>query len=203
MRVKVCGITRAEDAVLAADLGAVALGFNFWPGSPRYVTPVRARDIVAQLPPFVVAVGVFVNQPLDAVLSIARLARLGAVQLHGDERPEDYGSLPVRVIKAVSLRSATDVDAADAVPDRAMVLLDAHDPVGRGGTGRTIDWTLAASISRRRPIVLAGGLHAGNVADAIAAVDPYGVDVSSGVECGPGTKDPAKLRAFFAAVGAL
>jgi phosphoribosylanthranilate isomerase len=198
--VKICGVTTAEDALLAAELGAAAVGFVFWPHSPRYIEPIAARAIVAQLPPFIAPVGVFVNQPIPTVLAIARVAHLGAVQLHGDEAPEEYASLPVRVIKAMPLRDATDGKTAADVPSTAMVLLDAHDPVRRGGTGRLIDWSLASAVARDRPVILSGGLNPENVGEAIAAVKPYGVDVSSGVETKPGRKDPAKLGALFAAL---
>jgi phosphoribosylanthranilate isomerase len=198
--VKICGVTTAEDALLAAELGASAVGFVFWPHSPRYIEPIAARAIVAGLPPFITPVGVFVNQPIPTVLAIARFARLGAVQLHGDETAEDYATLPMRVIKAMALRNAQDVGVAGAVPSSAMVLLDAYDPARRGGTGRAVDWSVASSVARQRPVILSGGLHAGNVVEAIAAVKPYGVDVSSGVEASPGRKDPAKVRALFAAL---
>jgi phosphoribosylanthranilate isomerase len=202
-RVKICGIRRTEDAVLVAELGADALGFVFWPSSPRFLDPEEARTIVAALPPFVTTVGVFVDQPEAYVASVARLLNLGAVQLHGDEVPESYGRVPGRVIKAVSVREGQDCLAAvSAIPDGVAVLLDAHDPVKRGGTGRTIDWTQAASAAKLRPIILSGGLTAENVGDAVRTVRPYAVDVSSGVESSPGIKDPEKLRALFAAVGA-
>jgi phosphoribosylanthranilate isomerase len=198
--VKICGLTAAEDALLAAELGASAVGFVFWPGSPRYIEPLAVRAIVTRLPPFITPVGVFVNQSIATVLAIARFARLGAVQLHGDETAEEYATLPMRVIKALPLRDARDGDAAGGVPPSAMVLLDAYDPVRRGGTGRAVDWSVASSVARQRPVILSGGLHPGNVVEAIAAVNPYGVDVSSGVESSPGRKDPAKLRALFAAL---
>ncbi|NUR53969.1 MAG: phosphoribosylanthranilate isomerase [Acidobacteria bacterium] len=200
--VKICGVTRVEDALCAAELGASALGFVFWPHSPRFIEPIAARAIVAQLPPFVTPVGVFVNQPVDLVLATARLARLGAVQLHGEEAPDAYEHMPVRVIKAMTIRDIDDREAARAIPPSAMLLLDAYDPIRRGGTGRPVDWALASSISRQRPVILSGGLHAGNVAAAIDAVRPYGIDVASGVEASPGRKDPEKLRALFAAVQA-
>jgi phosphoribosylanthranilate isomerase len=199
-RVKVCGITRAEDARLAAALGATALGFIFWPGSPRYIDPARVRTIVSQLPPFLTTVGVFVNQPVDHVVSVARLARVSAIQLHGDEPSQDYVALGYRVIKAVPIRAAEDRAAARAVPASATVLLDAYDPERRGGTGQTVDWSIAASIARERPIVLSGGLTPENVPDALRAVEPYAVDVSSGVEDAPGVKSAGRLRSFFAAV---
>lgn len=201
-RVKICGIRRGEDAMLAAELGASALGFVFWPSSPRFLDPYRAKSIVASLPPFVTAVGVFVDQPPAYVLGVADLLNLGAVQLHGQEPVESYARGAHRVIKAVAVTADGDcVHAVSAVPARATVLLDAHDPVKRGGTGRTIDWRQAATAARTRPIILSGGLNADNVRDAVDVVRPYAVDVSSGVESSPGVKDPGKLRALFAALG--
>jgi len=199
--VKICGITRPEDAALAVELGANAIGLVFWPASPRVVDHARAREIVSTLPPNVDAIGVFVNQTDEAV-DIAHNIGLTVVQLHGDEHPESYRSLAsspdgVSVIKAVPVRDESAIRHVLEVPEGAKVLLDAHDAVRRGGTGRTIDWTVAASIARERPVILSGGLNAGNVLEAIEAVRPAAIDVSSGVESGPGRKDPAKLRAFF------
>jgi phosphoribosylanthranilate isomerase len=203
MRVKICGIRRREDALLAAELGADALGFVFWPSSPRFLEPAAAREIVAALPPFVSTVGVFVDQPESYVCDVARLLNLGAVQLHGDETLSEYGRVPGRMIKAVPVRAGQDCLAAvSAISDGVTVLLDAHDPVRRGGTGRTIDWSQAAAAATVRPIILSGGLNAENVGAAVGIVRPYAIDVSSGVECSPGIKDPEKLRALFAAVGA-
>jgi phosphoribosylanthranilate isomerase len=199
MRVKICGVTTVEDAMVAAELGASAIGLVFWPGSPRLVEIEQARAIVAALPPFVGAIGVFVDQPEEAV-RVAREIGLAAVQFHGDEPPGSYRALPIRVIKAVTVRDASAREEAAAVPPSATVLLDAHDRVKRGGTGRVVDWSIAAMIARERPVILSGGLNAGNVADAVAAVRPYAIDVSSGVESAPGRKDPAKLRALFAAL---
>ena len=196
MFVKICGITRAEDAVAAVDAGASAIGFIFWPDSPRFVDPFRARAIAAQLPPFVTAVGVFVNQPTDYVNGVASLVRLGAVQLHGDESIEDAAAVHAPIIKAMRIGGG----GIATWPSSSLVLLDVHDPVRRGGTGRTIDWTAAADIASRRTILLAGGLTPDNVADAIARVRPFGIDVSSGVERAPGIKDHQRLRALFEAV---
>jgi len=202
-RVKICGIRRREDALLAADLGADALGFVFWPSSPRFLDPDDAREVVAALPPFVSTVGVFVDQPESHVCDVARLLKLSAVQLHGDEALESYGRVRARMIKAVPVRAGQDCLAAvTAIPSGVTVLLDAHDPVKRGGTGRTIDWSQAASAAKVRPIILSGGLNAENVGAALGTVRPYAIDVSSGVESSPGVKDPAKLRALFGAVGA-
>jgi phosphoribosylanthranilate isomerase len=201
IRVKICGVTTVEDARLAAELGASAIGLVFWPGSPRFVEIPQARAIVAALPPLVSAVGVFVDQAEHAA-HVAREVGLNAVQFHGDEPPESYRGFPVRVIKAVTVRDDSAGDAAAAVPVAATVLLDAHDPVRRGGTGRPIDWSIAARIARQRPVILSGGLNPGNAVDAVGAVAPYAIDVSSGVELVFGRKDPAKLRALFAALRA-
>ena len=202
MRVKVCGITRVDDARLAADLGAWAIGFIFWPKSPRFVEPARARAIVDALPAYVLPVGVFVNQPAGEVEEVGRLVRLGAVQLHGDESAAYAAAMTRRVIKAMS-------------PDRALggeperdwgmttLLLDATEGDRRGGTGRTIDWDIAAAVARRRPVVLAGGLGPANIAEAIRTVRPAAVDVSSGLERVPGEKDPALMEALFKAVAGV
>jgi phosphoribosylanthranilate isomerase len=198
MRVKVCGIRRQADALLAAELGAAAIGFVFWPESPRFIDPFRAKAIVRLLPPFLTTVGVFVDQPADYVDGVAGLLNLGAVQLHGREGAATYARSSRRVIKAVPVTEAFDParDLAE-VPGHVTVLLDAHDPVRRGGTGRTIDWVRAAAAARLRPVILSGGLDAGNAAEAIAAVQPYAVDVSSGVESAPGVKDAEKMRQFL------
>ncbi len=199
-KVKICGVRRLEDALLAAELGASAIGFIFWPGSPRFIDPFRAQPIATALPPFVAAVGVFVDQPEEYIAGVAGLVKLGAVQLHGHEAPASYRSLHHRVIKSVAVSGGFDPASVDGIPARAMVLLDAHDPVRRGGTGRPVDWSLAAAAARRRAVILSGGLTPANVAAAVAEVRPYAVDVSSGVEKAPGVKDHDKLRALFAAL---
>lgn len=202
MIVKVCGITRVEDAVAAVEHGAHAIGFVFWPGSPRFIDPSRARRIVDELPPFVTAVGVFVNQPAADVNAVADEARLAAVQLHGDEAPGYLAGLSRPAVKAVGVGAAFAPADLDAWPARTLVLLDVHDPDARGGTGRLIDWTAAALAAKRRRVLLAGGLRPENVAAAIDAVRPFGIDVSSGVEQRPGIKDPERLRALFEAIHA-
>jgi phosphoribosylanthranilate isomerase len=202
MLVKICGITRCEDARAAVNAGARAIGFVFWPESLRFVDPYRARDIRAALPPFVTPVGVFVNQPLEYVLGVASLVRLGAVQLHGDEEPDFAARIDLPVIKAVPIGKNGSRREIDQWPIRTMVLLDVHDPVRRGGTGRTVDWSAAADVARSRPTLLAGGLTPENVAEAVASVNPFGIDVSSGVEREPGIKDLARLSALFEAVHA-
>jgi phosphoribosylanthranilate isomerase len=200
MRVKICGIRRVEDALLAGELGAWAVGFVFWPGSPRFIDPYRAKRISTALPPWVVPVGVFVDQPLEHITEVASLVRLGAVQLHGNEPHEFVQRLPHRVIKSVAVGRDFNVSAVEMVPSRATVLLDAHDPERRGGTGTVLDWTRAAAAARRRPVLLAGGLTPDNVRGAVDAVQPFGIDVSSGVEKSPGVKDHGKLRALFASL---
>jgi len=199
-RVKVCGITRAEDAALAVELGAIALGFIFWPHSPRAVSAAQVGEIARGLPPFVSLVGVFVNQPVDEVLATARAAGLTGIQLHGDEDAAAYAAEGLRLVKAVPVPEAFTADALTAIPSDVTVLLDAHDPVRRGGTGRTIDWTRAAEAARLRPIILSGGLTPENIRTAVRTVRPYGVDVSSGVESAPGVKDESRLRSLFAAL---
>jgi phosphoribosylanthranilate isomerase len=196
MLVKICGITRLEDAEAAVEAGAHALGFVFWPQSPRFIDPYRARDIVRALPSFVTPVGVFVNQPPEEVGAIASLVQLGAVQLHGDEPIAHVDALRRPVIKALTLAAAEN-GGLEAWPHRVIVLLDVHDPDRRGGTGRTIDWTAAAAVASRRRVVLAGGLTPDNVTEAVTAVRPFGIDVSSGVERAPGVKDHARLRTLF------
>jgi len=200
MLVKICGITSMEDAEAAVEAGAGALGFVFWPKSPRFIAPHRARAIVSSLPPFVVPVGLFVNQPAAHVRGVAALVRLGAVQLHGDEDVLYAAGMDWPVIKAVSIERGDDADRIDIWPRRTTLLLDAHDPVSRGGTGRTIDWSAAARIAGRRRTLLAGGLTPDNVAEAVARVQPFGIDVSSGVERAPGVKDHARIRALFEAL---
>jgi phosphoribosylanthranilate isomerase len=195
MLVKICGITRAEDADAAVALGAHAIGFLFWPESPRFIEPARAREIAYRLPPSVMSVGVFVNQTAEHINSVVNLVGLKTVQLHGDETPEFAATLAIPAIKALT------VDAPiDAWPVDTMILLDAGDPQRRGGTGQTIDWSVAAGIASRRRTILAGGLTPENVAAAVARVRPFGVDVSSGVESAPGVKDHQRLRALFEAM---
>jgi phosphoribosylanthranilate isomerase len=197
--VKICGITRQEDAAAAAALGADALGFVFWPASPRFVEPSRARDIIATLPSFVAAVGVFVNQPAAHINAVARLTGLAVIQLHGDEEPGLADQLTRPAVKAVAADDA-EGGCVDMWPRRVTMLIDVRDPVRRGGTGRTVDWTAAARLARRRRALLAGGLHPGNVAAAVRQVRPFGIDVSSGVERAPGIKDHERLRELFQAV---
>ncbi|HEY3158746.1 MAG TPA: phosphoribosylanthranilate isomerase [Vicinamibacterales bacterium] len=194
--IKVCGITRLTDALHAVEQGATAIGFVLWPRSPRAVTVERAAEIIAELPSSVMAVGVFVNEPIDGIRQIAERARLTAVQLHGDEPPAYADALAWPVIRAVSVDDIGE--AAEAWSADTALLIDNIDLVRRGGTGAAIDWSQAADIAQRRRVVLAGGLTPDNVASAIRAVRPYGVDVSSGVESAPGVKDFQKVAQFIA-----
>jgi phosphoribosylanthranilate isomerase len=195
MVAKVCGMTRAADAVHAVQHGATAVGFVFWPESPRYVAPARAAEIIRELPPGIAAVGVFVNETSEEIRRIAALTGITAVQLHGDEPPAFAAALLLPVWRAMPLaRAGAELSGW---PETTTILLDAHDPVRRGGTGRRIDWSGAAAVAARRRVVLAGGLTPENVADAIAVVRPFGVDVSSGVETAPGVKDPDKVARFL------
>ena len=197
MFVKVCGLTRQQDVDLAVTSGANAVGFVQWSGSPRVVRPDVVAQITTNVPAGVLKVGVFVNaSPADVATAIA-VGGLTAVQLHGDENVDDYLHLNARVIKAVAPLSREDVDRACAISDEVLLLIDAHDPARRGGTGRTADWSMAAQLAARRPVILAGGLNVGNLRAAIDAVRPWGVDTSSGIEASPGIKDHDKLRAFL------
>ena len=198
--VKICGITNIEDAVAVALAGADALGFVFHPASPRYVTPGRAREIIAVLPPAVCTVGVFVNLAAVEVLQIAELCGLDFIQLHGSETREYCRSFPrERLIKALSFRSEDEFAIMADYPVRAF-LVDAHDPVRFGGTGRTCDWNVAHKAAARHPLVLAGGLGTKNILAALEAVRPLAVDLSSGVESAPGKKDHEKIRSVISAV---
>lgn len=225
--VKICGITRREDADLSAKLGATALGFVFWPGSPRYIHPDKARAIVEALPTAIVKVGVFVDEPVDHVVQTMDTVGLNAAQLHGQESPAYCRQLTVRLtpdptnrpdvgganrpntqvefgfvrtlIKSVAMKDDGAISTGEFDPD-VLILVDAHDPTRPGGTGRTTDWEAARQIALSRPTILAGGLTPSNIAVAVRTVQPYGVDVSSGVEASPGMKDHDRLKRFFEAL---
>jgi phosphoribosylanthranilate isomerase len=204
-RVKICGITTWNDARLSVDLGACALGFNFYPPSPRSISPADAWNIIRRLPPFVEAVGVFVNWPPLVVDALAKSLRLNAVQLHGGESPEEVAELARRhrVIKAVQVGRGFRVAGLARYGRAGAILLDGFARGLHGGTGRTVDWKLALAARRYGRIILSGGLTPENIAEAIRVAQPYAVDVASGVEARPGRKDPARLRALFAAVERL
>ena len=200
VQIKICGITNIDDAMAAASAGADALGFVFHPASPRYVTPDRARYIIESLPQAVCTVGVFVNLSAAEVLQIAELCGLDFIQLHGGETQDYCRRLPrERLIKALSFRSEEEFAVMAGYPVRAF-LIDAHDPVRHGGTGRTCDWNLAGKAAARHPLILAGGLNGENIIAALTAVHPLAVDISSGVETAPGKKDHEKIRSVIASV---
>ena len=202
VRVKVCGITSVEDGLMAARLGAHAIGLVFWPTSPRFVELETARAIAAALPPFVARVGVFVDAPRDLLLRTADSVGLDLLQLHGAETAQDLVDLPRRVVKALSVAPGFRAEAVDAyLPRTSGILLDSGSAGQPGGTGRPFDWSVAQAVRARvAHLILAGGLTAENVGAAIRAVGPDAVDVSTGVESAPGRKDEARLRAFMAAV---
>jgi phosphoribosylanthranilate isomerase len=197
-RVKLCGITRPEDAELAAEVGAWAIGFILWPGSKRAADPAVAAGIARAQRRKLELVGVLVNPTLDEVAHAVEGIGLTHVQLHGDEGPAFCAAVAqrtgARVIKALGMESGADVQAIERF-HTDYHLLDS----GRGGSGRTWDWALTAQRRSPVPAILAGGLTPENVADGIAAVRPFAVDVASGVESAPGIKDPAKVEAFMAA----
>ena len=199
-RVKVCGITRLDDAELAASLGAWALGFILWPSSPRAVEEAVAAGIARRVRRRAELVGVFVNPTLDEVTHAAEAIGLTHVQLHGDEGPSFANEVARRtgakVIKAARVSGGSDLQQLERF-HTDFHLLDTAVEGMRGGSGRTWDWSLAAQRRSKIPMLLSGGLNADNVADAIAAVRPYAVDVASGVEAEPGVKDPVKLEAFL------
>lgn len=202
-RVKICGITTPEDARLAAAAGADAVGLVLWPGSPRYVDEERAREICSGLPPFVVRVGVFVDATRERLAHCAVSLGLDVLQIHGDVPPDWLSSLPRRTLKAIQVGPGFDPEQALRYVGHADgILLDTGTSDGaRGGTGRAFDWKLAEAVRAGAPyLVLAGGLRPDNVRQAIEAVRPDAVDVSSGVEAEPGRKDPEAVRAFVATV---
>lgn len=195
-RVKICGITQVEDALQACACGADALGLVFYAKSPRCVTPEQARAIIQSLPPLVTAVGLFVNEEPQRIRQIADYCGLDVIQLHGDEGADGCDFAPRRSIKALRVKDAASLIGHGGFRTSAL-LLDAWVAGAYGGTGESFNWELAAGIARQRPVILAGGLTPDNVAAAVSAVRPYGVDVSSGVESAPGRKDLAKVAAFI------
>lgn len=202
MKIKICGITNPEDADVAAKAGADALGFVMYRNSPRWVEPAVARAIIAGLPPFMSAVGVFVNEEAERVRALMDECGFALAQLHGDESALYCQDLGRPVLKALRLKDRGTVLALAEFQGRANVrgfLIDAFSDHAYGGTGQTVDWRLAQETVRSARVILAGGLNPRNVAEAVQAVRPYGVDVSSGVEKSPGKKDPDKVKAFIEA----
>lgn len=199
VKIKICGITNLDDALRAAELGADALGFNFFSGSPRFVEPERAAEIIYQLPPFVSAVGIFVNEADGRVREIQKLTGISVLQFHGDETPEFCERFENRVIKAFQVKGENSLHSILHYNVSA-VLLDAYSKGLKGGTGRTFDWGLAKHAAALKRVILAGGLTPDNVAEAVKLVQPYGVDVAGGVEKEKGIKDHAKMKKFISEV---
>lgn len=198
--IKICGMTRLADALVAAENGADALGFIFYPKSPRYLSPEKARELICQLPREVIRVGVFVNESAEKVKEIQASCALDLLQLHGDESPGYCRQFPSSgLIRAVSPRSEEDLTLLETYPCRA-ILLDRREGDLFGGTGRLSNWELGARIRKRFPLILSGGLNPGNIGEAIKAVSPHAVDINSGVESAPGIKDPEKIRSAIAEV---
>ena len=202
VKVKICGLTTVDDALAAVAAGADLLGFVLWEKSPRHVSVETAREIARRLPPAVSRVGVFVDAPVEQVIFSLRICDFAALQFHGQESPAYCQQFGVMTIKAFPVRDAASLAALSAY-DTDAFLLDTQVEGRPGGTGETFDWSLAAQAKKfGQSIFLAGGLTPQNVAAAVRVVQPFAVDVSTGVESSPGKKDPQKMRDFVAAVRA-
>jgi phosphoribosylanthranilate isomerase len=199
VRVKICGITKLEDARLAAELGAHAIGLNFHPESPRCLSPAAAAELVRRIPPFVATVGIFVNWVAEPVIALCQALGLSSAQLHGDELPQVVERVArlLPVIKALRIGQGSNAPEFSRFRAASAFLLDTPVAGHYGGTGTTGNWHAARTAAQTQRIILAGGLTPENVGEAIRIVRPYAVDVASGVEARPGKKDPAKLRTFF------
>jgi phosphoribosylanthranilate isomerase len=196
-KIKICGITRLEDALMAADLGADALGFIFAP-SPRQVVPEIAREIISLLPPFVNSVGVFVDEEQESVREIAAYCKLDLVQLHGNESSGYCKALGLKALKVIRVKDEKSIESMASYRGTVQgFLLDTYVKGLPGGTGKTFNWELAKQAKKYGPVILSGGLTPDNICEAIEKVKPYGVDVNSGVEASPGIKDPDKLKLLF------
>ncbi|OGJ86855.1 MAG: hypothetical protein A2268_13885 [Candidatus Raymondbacteria bacterium RifOxyA12_full_50_37] len=194
--VKACGMTKVEDARYASHLGYHAIGLIFYPKSPRYIDPEKAKKIVAEIPPFMTAVGVFVNEKPETLMEICSFVKLSCVQLHGHETPEYCAAMPVRVIKAFGIDESFDFRVLRKY-DHANVaafLLDKHSPELVGGTGQVFDWNLVQNAKEYGRIILAGGITPFNVENALKEAEPYGIDVNSGIEIMPGEKNRVKMK---------
>jgi phosphoribosylanthranilate isomerase len=196
-RVKICGITREQDAIAVVQAGADALGLVFYPKSPRHVTPEQARRIARAVAPFVTVTGLFVNASADLIREVLASVPLGLLQFHGQETNQQCNCFGLPFIKSIAMQSETDLlSIVSGYPDAAGFLLDAWQPESHGGGGVAFDWQLVPEATRV-PIILAGGLTPGNVATAIRSAKPYAVDVSTGVESGKGIKSREKIEAFM------
>jgi phosphoribosylanthranilate isomerase len=196
MKVKICGITNLEDAIFAAECGADALGFIFYPKSPRCITPEKAASIVSQLPPFITTVGVFVNEKPDEIMRIMRMTGIRALQLHGDETAETCKIWSL-VIKSFRVKDMTDLGLLEQYGGISAYLLDTYSKTEHGGTGRIFNWDIAVEAKKMGRIILAGGLTPDNIEAAVRHVKPYAVDVVSGVESEKGKKDLKRVREFI------
>lgn len=201
VKVKICGITNLEDALAAVDYGADALGFVFYKGSPRYISPETAKEIIRQLPPFITTVGVFVDEPTSNIEDILRSVPLDVVQFHGHEPPEAC-MLFRRVIKAIRVKELSDLEPLKRYKVSAF-LLDTYTPESLGGTGQIFNWDIAVAAKQFGKIILAGGLNPENIERAIRWVRPYAVDVSSGIEEEKGKKDLKRMKLFIERAKAL
>ncbi|MGH7799503.1 MAG: phosphoribosylanthranilate isomerase [Thermodesulfobacteriota bacterium] len=198
VRIKICGITNLEDALFSVDLGTNALGFVFYKGSKRYIEPDNAKSIISKLPPFVTTVGVFANQELEEIKKIKEKTGFDAFQLHGDESPDFCMKLEGKIIKAIRVKDSINPEEIESYPTQA-ILFDNYSIEYYGGTGETFGWEILKGFDTSKKIILSGGLTPENVAQAIRIVNPYAVDVSSGVEDSPGKKNPDKLKRFIKA----
>jgi phosphoribosylanthranilate isomerase len=199
VKIKICGITNIEDAMAAVDMGADALGFNFYKKSPRFIEPQKAAEIIAQLPPFIVPIAIFVNESEDKILEALKSACIHGVQFHGDETPEFCQRFGNHVIKAFQVKDKESLKHMSHYRVSAY-LLDSYKEGMRGGTGETFDWHLAVVAKTFGRVILAGGLNPDNVAEAVKLVQPYGVDVAGGVEREKGVKDHGKMKKFITEV---
>jgi phosphoribosylanthranilate isomerase len=196
VKVKICGITNSDDALAAVELGADALGFIFVSSSPRYIAPSAAQNIIRELPPFITSVGVVADWGYDKIKELIDCTGIGCVQLHGNETPELLEKIPVPAYKSFRVCDGFDPEILHTYKGTAY-LLDTHVPGMRGGTGRTFDWSIALRAKEYGRIILAGGLTPHNIGEAVGCVQPYAVDVNSGVEERPGKKDRVKLKLLF------
>jgi phosphoribosylanthranilate isomerase len=206
LRVKICGVTDEADAVQAAELGADAIGLNFYKGSPRYITPAKAQSVIRDLPPFVEPVGIFVSRQLHPIFEVTDQLGLRTVQLHSGEEGLMLGELTTLcLIQPFSVSEKNDLSRIESYLERcrregkfpSAILVDARAPGEYGGTGKTVPWLLLHDFQLAVPLILAGGLTPENVAEAVRIVRPYGVDVASGVEKSPGRKDADKMKRFI------
>lgn len=202
MKIKICGITNMDDALLAAELGADALGFIFVKTSPRYIRPSAARKIIQELPPFVVPVGVVADLTHEDILDLIEETRIGCVQLHGNESPKELAKFPIPVYKSFRINKEFNLETLRWYKGSAY-LLDTHVDGTLGGTSKTFDWEIAIAAKAYGRIILAGGLTPENIAEAVKKVQPYAVDVNSGVESAPGKKDKNKLERLFKEIRSL